>query len=128
MAELTSLQINGNTVQDFVVAQGTSGIWKYRKWNSGLAECWGDYLFTPTSFSNISNTLFYCYIGNISTPFKFVSMNTCHINKRNGGYVTWATPNVSLDTTAAVNALIFQYGNSNFAAMRLDIYCKGTWK
>lgn len=26
---------------DYVVSQGTSGIWKYRKWNSGIAECWG---------------------------------------------------------------------------------------
>ena len=29
-------------VADYVVAQGTSGIWTYRKWNSGLAECWGE--------------------------------------------------------------------------------------
>lgn len=27
---------------DYVVEQGTSGIWTYRKWNSGLAECWGE--------------------------------------------------------------------------------------
>ena len=26
---------------DFIVEQGTSGIWTYRKWNSGIAECWG---------------------------------------------------------------------------------------
>ena len=26
---------------DYIVAQGTSGIWFYRKWNSGLAEFWG---------------------------------------------------------------------------------------
>lgn len=28
-------------VADYVVEQGTSGIWTYRKWNSGIAECWG---------------------------------------------------------------------------------------
>ena len=27
-------------VADYVVAQGTSGNWTYRKWNSGIAECW----------------------------------------------------------------------------------------
>ena len=27
---------------DYVVEQGTSGIWTYRKWASGLAECWGE--------------------------------------------------------------------------------------
>ena len=27
-------------VADYVVEQGTSGVWFYRKWNSGIAECW----------------------------------------------------------------------------------------
>ena len=29
-------------VADYVIEQGTSGVWFYRKWNSGLAECWGE--------------------------------------------------------------------------------------
>ena len=28
---------------DFVVEQGTSGMWTYRKWHSGIMECWGIY-------------------------------------------------------------------------------------
>ena len=35
------MTIGGSTLADYVVEQGTSGIWTYRKWNSGLAECWG---------------------------------------------------------------------------------------
>ena len=34
------LKIN-NIEIDYIVSQGTSGIWTYRKWNSGLAEYWG---------------------------------------------------------------------------------------
>lgn len=30
-----------STLADYVVEQGTDGIWTYRKWNSGIAECWG---------------------------------------------------------------------------------------
>ena len=26
---------------DYPVEEGTSGIWTYRKWASGLSECWG---------------------------------------------------------------------------------------
>lgn len=33
---------------DYVVEQGTSGIWTYRKWASGIAECWGSYTETKT--------------------------------------------------------------------------------
>ena len=25
----------------FIVEEGTSGIWTYRKWSDGIAECWG---------------------------------------------------------------------------------------
>ena len=28
-------------VADYVIEQGTVGSWTYRKWASGLAECWG---------------------------------------------------------------------------------------
>ena len=37
-------------VADYVVEQGTSGIWTYRKWNSGIAECW------ITSSRNVSGS------------------------------------------------------------------------
>lgn len=37
----SSTYIQEQNLADFVVEQGTSGIWYYRKWNSGIAECWG---------------------------------------------------------------------------------------
>lgn len=27
--------------RDYIVEQGTSGVWTYVKWNSGRCECWG---------------------------------------------------------------------------------------
>lgn len=41
---ITNLGIN-----DYVVAQGTSGGWRYRKWNSGIAECFLSSEVLPTS-------------------------------------------------------------------------------
>ena len=26
---------------DYIIEEGTSGIWTYRKWSSGISECWG---------------------------------------------------------------------------------------
>lgn len=37
------LNIQGEPLYDYVVEQGVSGIWAYRKWHSGFAECWGQY-------------------------------------------------------------------------------------
>lgn len=33
-----------HNTKDYVVEYGTSGNWKYRKWNSGTAECWGSFV------------------------------------------------------------------------------------
>ena len=44
------------TTADYVIEQGTSGIWTYRKWNSGISECWGVYTATLTNYaSNIGS-------------------------------------------------------------------------
>lgn len=40
-AEGWKLKFGSYPMMDFVVEQGASGIWTYRKWNSGLAEYWG---------------------------------------------------------------------------------------
>ena len=40
-AEGWKLKFGLYPMMDFVVEQGTSGIWTYRKWSSGLAEYWG---------------------------------------------------------------------------------------
>ena len=34
---------------DYIVEQGTSDIWTYRKWNSGITECWGKRQSTAAS-------------------------------------------------------------------------------
>lgn len=40
---------------DFVIEDGTSGDWTYRKWNSGVAECWGIFDLTITGWSAWGN-------------------------------------------------------------------------
>lgn len=39
---------------DHVIEQGEEGIWQYRKWTSGIAECWGIYTASG-SFTNGAN-------------------------------------------------------------------------
>lgn len=40
-AKTASGACNNLGIADYIVEQGTSGDWKYRKWNSGIAECFG---------------------------------------------------------------------------------------
>ena len=53
---------------DYIVEQGTSGIWTYRKWNSGIAECWGTFSFTATSTGTWGQQY---YLGGKSTKYPF---------------------------------------------------------
>lgn len=43
----TEYQLLGtHNTKDYVVEYGTNGNWRYRKWNSGTAECWGSFVHT----------------------------------------------------------------------------------
>lgn len=53
---------------DYVVEQGTSGIWTYRKWNSGMAECWGSITWTITNWSTWGSLYYSTYSGATSYP------------------------------------------------------------
>ena len=46
--------INGQPVADFIVEQGEEDGWTYRKWYSGIAECWGSFgkSFAGTATTN----------------------------------------------------------------------------
>jgi hypothetical protein len=61
------IKYKDNVISDFVVEQNTYGIWTYRKWNSGIAECWGR--ANIYSVAAWSNTVAYCYA---KLPFTFV--------------------------------------------------------
>lgn len=67
--KIYGIKVN-NTVErsaDYIVEQGTSGGWTYRKWNSGVAECWKDVTFASATFSASSNS-FYRNISGITLP------------------------------------------------------------
>ena len=53
---------------DYIVEQNTSGIWTYRKWASGIAECWGkSYTFDIAPWDNMS------VVCNENLPFEFIA-------------------------------------------------------
>ena len=44
---------------DYIVEQGTNDIWFYRKWASGLAECWGTKQYTGMNLNQSSAGTYY---------------------------------------------------------------------
>ena len=104
-------------IKDYVTAQGTSGDWYYRKWNSGRAECWQK----NGSNANASGTS----TQNMSFPFTFTSSPFV--------FAQGASPNGG----AVVNVTKMAGGTSSFnvvfttaASQYFDfyLYASGNWK
>ena len=71
-----------DAVADYIVEQGTSGIWTYRKWNSGIAECWGKTTVTGTSWTAwgscyelLGGTSYWVYPTNLFTQIDSFNVN-----------------------------------------------------
>ena len=95
---------------DYIVEQGTN----YRKWNSGLAECWG------TSQSGVNSAVRY----NIVFPVTFNANPTVVASSGAGGgrfpyYVEDVTP-------TSFNFYVAR--GSNTSTVWLHYYAIGTWK
>lgn len=61
---------------DFIVDFGTSGIWSWRKWSSGRAECWGSVTLNPTEDGTTSAGASYSTINYLDLPFPMNNMIT----------------------------------------------------
>lgn len=99
--QVEKLILNGAQVQDSVVAQGTSGSWKFSKWANGLAIC-----FTTTSYCN-SNWATQTWGSDTCTdditfpdyPFPFVEEPVCYASlakpddASQNGYFFWPAHN-----------------------------------
>lgn len=71
--------IDMSEMADYVVEQGTSGIWTWRVWNSGIAECWGETSTDSyTSWTLWNNHVYYTSstIGGDAYPSGFFDGNS----------------------------------------------------
>ena len=117
------IYIGGNPVS-VIEEEGTSGIWYYRKWSSGLAECWGQ----PSKSVASSGTFLgaNAYSTNFALPSGlFVSVDSANANPRVGSnYAIPAYINTT-PTSVGVDALSNESGTKDFSA---NIFVRGRWK
>lgn len=112
---------------DYVVDYGTSGIWTYRKWDSGIAECWGRTdTVVPTSG----------YYAEALPTGVFESVTQCSVNAWYGTSSNRNATKYILTDGSYVNgtnryavAYVRDYaGNAVNPYIAFDWYVHGTWK
>lgn len=117
---------NGNHLSDFVVDQGATSDWSYRKWNSGIAECWRNVSVNPTTVNGLNSVT-------VNLPFTFADTN----------FVVTATPakcgllvdrygdcetNNSMTHTTSSFILSYNYAHGTIYTTSFNVMVKGRWK
>lgn len=123
------LQIAGSSVMDFVVEQGTSDIWTYRKWSSGIAECWCAVADTVTYEGAAFGGYLY-YTGSYSYPLNFISAPTVSYNATfTSGYNAIIGDSGSMGTSGFGRIKILSnIGDLQGASVLVRIHAMGRWK
>lgn len=110
---------------DYVVAQGTSGGWTYRKWANGTAECWF-YGYNSLTYDNEANGLYRGY-GAVTFPFAFyarpVVVYSCYLTN---GY-DWSGKVVA-STSGFTFYGISQTSIESTTSATIYAYAIGQWK
>lgn len=124
-----NIEINGIEPVDYIIEQGTSGIWRYRKYNSGIAELWGKSAAYTVSISNPWGSV-YSYDNAVppqTYPFTFVEYPYVQITPETDGNNFW-TFTGSGGSTSQTPGMSVVRPNSNSATVRAIFYVVGRWK
>ncbi|MGN5456823.1 MAG: hypothetical protein ACI4XN_12580 [Candidatus Kurthia intestinigallinarum] len=113
-------------VADYVIAQGASGAWTYRKWNNGTYECWRQVTGTITNSGTWNN--FKIFNGSADWPSGVFKANptvfyNCYIGS---GYAIACRGGLST-TTQFKWAALGTDGDSN-VGFCIHVYAIGRWK
>ncbi len=122
--------------EDYIVEQGISGIWTYRKWASGIAECWCKYTAGSITKLTAWGELFQSPIvsGNsnrIDYPFTFIEVpvETARVGGATYGLFVYTQSNGNPTTTqSGIYHLVRAADVTAKIDCTLDIHTIGRWK
>jgi hypothetical protein len=113
-------------IKDYIVEQGTSGEWTYRKWNSGICEAWQCRKSGGTFTTTADGALYSTDVISLSFPSFFVSLEQVLSKCNFSGWYSWDS---SWVTDTKVQFKIYTTQNVTTAQyIRVNLYIKGTWK
>ena len=119
-----TLEISGKPIADFITETGTSGIWTYNKYASGVVEAWGQFSIDASSITwntFLSTGLVY---GNYRVNYPFNIQNAIIEATLNysGGSVGWVTTANALDETRTSVTML---RNGTTGSMEINLHVKG---
>ena len=115
---------------DYVLEQGTSGIWTYRKWSSGIAECWANKNCGDIAVTSAWGALFEgSNIGGIAYPSGlFVSQPIFFPSAQTTRYGICGIEIDGGDATTTPNLYLLRATAQTVQGVYLSMYANGRWK
>lgn len=122
------ITIQGNPLEDYVIDQGTSGTWFYRKWNSGYAECWQQVTVSSGEWSG-SNPLYYSVRPELSLPSGlFLARPDVSITISNAAGAVVVATCYDATTSTIRTAFLRAYGGTDVIDIVTNYFVTGRWK
>ena len=124
----TKAELQGDLAADYIVSQGTSGIWTFRKWASGVAECWLESELTLTGSTPVAymnDSAYYSY-ATFDLPFTFKTQPRAVAD----GVLGTGMGFVNVLVGSGYNEItVYVTGNQNSAAITIrSMIVTGRWK
>lgn len=118
---------NISNLADYIVEQGVSGIWTYRKWASGIIECWGQ---TDIGAVGITNTTGGQYYSNTQyLDYPPLANQVDHVSLSAYSDVTvYTLSEYWLANRKIAYRLMTGYQVTTPLATRLSAYVMGRWQ
>lgn len=112
-----------------IVESGTSGIWKYRKWTDGTAECWGRTAAKNYAVTSPYVNGWYANLDQITFPSGlFVDAPIVNATRaETGSGAALLFPSLHTVTSTGFKGFIGSVSSGTYS-VSLSIMAKGRWK
>lgn len=120
------MKVNNVPIIDHVIEEGTDGVWTYRKWASGIYECWGEYSGS-VSINNHLSGAYYSDGITVNYPITFSEPANFTVSGGSNDRINWARKFAENRTNQAVFIMIASEQQSS-AQISVNLYARGRWK
>lgn len=124
-----SLEKQSDYVQpdDYVVEESTSGSWTYRKWNSGIAECWTHFRYTSVAMTTSEGSGYYAPLKTENFPSGLFYSAAPVVTV--GAELNGSLGNFTISTTSKTSMSGYLWATKSATRnVYLHVHAVGNWK
>lgn len=112
-----------------IIDAGTNGIWSWRKWADGTAECWGTVTGSVSSWTKWGSLYYSTRIGNQTFPNGlFNAVPSLNATVQGCAQDVFLCINGETSSSQTCGFYLMRPANASSASYTIGLYAKGKWK